>query len=327
MRRTLGTLGILGLLSLSAAPTAVAVPEEKIEICHATGSAKNPFVRISISLNGLNGHGGHSGDIIPPNRLLPGGLNFDAAGQATYGNGCVPVGAPVDPPAQPERPVPPVTEKIEICHATGSAKNPFVRISISVNGLNGHGDHSGDIIPPNTFLPGGLNFDATGQATFRNGCVPVDSSTDLSGKPEQPAPPVTGTTPVTPVTPGQPETPGQTGQLGQPETPGQTGQVGQPETSRQAGQLGQLELSGNMGQLGQGMSAQAGRLGQLEVPGQAGQLGQQSGNAVATNHGLNVQTAASGAEPSEPAPLLLGGFVASLAIAGLWAARRSLLRP
>ena len=38
-------------------------------------------------------------------------------------------------------------EKVTICHRTGSATNPFVEITISVNGLNGHGDHEGDIIP------------------------------------------------------------------------------------------------------------------------------------------------------------------------------------
>ena len=39
--------------------------------------------------------------------------------------------------------------RITICHATGSATNPYVEITISVNGLNGHGDHhdGADIIP------------------------------------------------------------------------------------------------------------------------------------------------------------------------------------
>jgi hypothetical protein len=37
----------------------------KITICHATGSATNPYVLITISVNGLNGHDGHDGDIIP----------------------------------------------------------------------------------------------------------------------------------------------------------------------------------------------------------------------------------------------------------------------
>jgi hypothetical protein len=39
--------------------------------------------------------------------------------------------------------------KITICHATGSATNPYVEITISVNGLNGHAHHQDgrDIIP------------------------------------------------------------------------------------------------------------------------------------------------------------------------------------
>lgn len=37
--------------------------------------------------------------------------------------------------------------KIEICHATRSAANPYVHINVSVNGLNGHGDHEDDLIP------------------------------------------------------------------------------------------------------------------------------------------------------------------------------------
>ena len=37
--------------------------------------------------------------------------------------------------------------KVTICHATGSMTNPYVTITISENGLNGHGDHEGDIIP------------------------------------------------------------------------------------------------------------------------------------------------------------------------------------
>lgn len=38
--------------------------------------------------------------------------------------------------------------KITICHKTGSAKNPYVQISISRNGAaNGHAKHEGDLIP------------------------------------------------------------------------------------------------------------------------------------------------------------------------------------
>jgi hypothetical protein len=42
-------------------------PDGWITICHATGSETNPFVEITISVNGLHGHGGHQdgADIIP----------------------------------------------------------------------------------------------------------------------------------------------------------------------------------------------------------------------------------------------------------------------
>ena len=38
-------------------------------------------------------------------------------------------------------------DKITICHATGSVKNPYVEITVDRSGLNGHGDHPKDIIP------------------------------------------------------------------------------------------------------------------------------------------------------------------------------------
>ena len=39
--------------------------EKKITICHSTSSETNPFVVITISKNGLNGHEGHANDVIP----------------------------------------------------------------------------------------------------------------------------------------------------------------------------------------------------------------------------------------------------------------------
>ncbi len=90
----------------------------KITICHATGSATNPYNEITVSVNGLNGHGKHEGDIIP----------------APVG-GC------------PTSPVVINNGKITICHATSSATNPYNEITVSVNGLNGHAKHEGDIIP------------------------------------------------------------------------------------------------------------------------------------------------------------------------------------
>lgn len=99
MRRLFAALGILGLLSLGVAPTAVATPGEKVEICHATGSASNPYVTNKVDLNGLEGHGGHGGDIIPPNSYLTAGLNYDTVGEATLKNRCKPVEGPAIPPA------------------------------------------------------------------------------------------------------------------------------------------------------------------------------------------------------------------------------------
>src|SRR4029077_2004641 len=76
---------------------------------------------ITISYNGLNGHENHPGDIIP----APAG-------------GC-PKPTPNTPTPQPK--------KITLCHATGSATNPYVEITISYNGLHGHENHPNDIIP------------------------------------------------------------------------------------------------------------------------------------------------------------------------------------
>jgi hypothetical protein len=96
--------------------------EDEITICHATGSETNPYDEITVSLNGLNGHVTHEDDIVP----APAG-------------GC------------PKSPLVIEDGKILICHATGSTKNPYNEISVSVNGLNGHDKHENDVIP----APGG----------------------------------------------------------------------------------------------------------------------------------------------------------------------------
>jgi len=98
------------------------IVDEKISICHATSSKRNPYNEISVSVNGLNGHVTHEDDIVP----APAG-------------GC------------PKSPLVIEDGKILICHATGSTKNPYNEISVSVNGLNGHDKHENDVIP----APGG----------------------------------------------------------------------------------------------------------------------------------------------------------------------------
>lgn len=104
-----------------------APPEERgqnrVTICHSTGSDTNTFVEITIAEEGLNGHRRH-GDIIP----APAGGCPGSADRERDGDG--------DP------------ERIDICHATGSETNPYVLLEdMPLPSLNGHGDHQGDIIP------------------------------------------------------------------------------------------------------------------------------------------------------------------------------------
>ncbi len=89
----------------------------EITFCHANGSETNPYDEITVSVDGLDGHGGHEGDRFP----------------ISEAEGC-----PASLPSSGE---------ITICHATSSAKNPYIKITVSVNGLNGHDKHDGDIIP------------------------------------------------------------------------------------------------------------------------------------------------------------------------------------
>jgi hypothetical protein len=108
---------------VSGCPTSkVVINDGKIIICHATNDKTNPYEELTISLNGLNGHGEHEGDIFP---AAKGGCPSSKTPAAiSTGDG-----------------------KITICHATNSKKNPYEEITVSVNGLNGHNQHEGDIIP------------------------------------------------------------------------------------------------------------------------------------------------------------------------------------
>jgi hypothetical protein len=79
------------------------------------------------------------------------------------------------------------THRHTICHATGSASNPYVRITPSVSGVfHGHMGHQDerDIIPPFTYKNQqySLNWDARGQAIFNAGCAvasPRQQQTDV----------------------------------------------------------------------------------------------------------------------------------------------------
>jgi len=116
----------------------------KITICHATGSATNPYNEITMHFNGLRGHSNHKDDIIPaPERGCPSVTVTPAIITATPAVTATPTMT-----TTPASPTPGnADQKITICHATGSSKNPYVMITISINGLNGHGNHPRDIIP------------------------------------------------------------------------------------------------------------------------------------------------------------------------------------
>jgi len=127
----------------------------KITICHATSSATNPYNEITIDFNGLNGHGKHQDDLIPaPESGCP-AVKETPTITMTPTISMTPTITLT--PTITETPTVTATpeattstdegKKITICHATGSAKNPYVMITISVNGLNGHDKHPGDIIP------------------------------------------------------------------------------------------------------------------------------------------------------------------------------------
>lgn len=137
MKKVLAAAGIAGLALLTiSAPATATGPDDKITICHATGSDSNPYVEVTISKNGLNGHnaqGVHDGDIVPaPAKGCPGADNGDHDGDHGGDHGSE-------------------SKKVTICHATGSEKNPYEVITITEQAwLKGHKDgHNGhtDIYP------------------------------------------------------------------------------------------------------------------------------------------------------------------------------------
>jgi hypothetical protein len=104
------------------------------------------------------------------------------------------------------------SDKVKICHATSSEKNPYTQNEVdasSINNeknkyLNGHGDHEKDIIPPFTYESSsfeGRNWDDGGKKIWENGCNIVEPSPSPT-----PTPTPTETPNPTP-TPTQTETP------------------------------------------------------------------------------------------------------------------------
>ncbi|MET3708242.1 hypothetical protein [Arthrobacter sp. UYEF6] len=100
MKRTLATLGVMGLGLISLTAPAVAAPNMVI-VCHDGAQTGTGWDALQFNVNGLNGHGGHPTDIIPPNTSIPGGLNWTNAGKITYIANCAPLPPGEEPPVYP----------------------------------------------------------------------------------------------------------------------------------------------------------------------------------------------------------------------------------
>ncbi len=103
MKRTIATLGVVGLGLLGATVSANAAPSDKITICHATHSASNPYVEVTISLSALSKHVLDTNDIVPANSgdFMPHGQNLTTENVAILNAGCLVVKPPVDPVVSP----------------------------------------------------------------------------------------------------------------------------------------------------------------------------------------------------------------------------------
>lgn len=173
MRVTSLLMGVVlaaGMLagSLVSVPEAYAKKDNhKVTICHATSSAKNPYVTITVDYHSIvkQGHDQHQGDrdIIPalPMHNYPGKniellhiLEADCkVVDKTDDQPQTP--APTTPqPSQPDKPSDKPSQpnkpgkkdkqhKYTICHATRSATNPYRVITVDYNSIvkMGHGSH------------------------------------------------------------------------------------------------------------------------------------------------------------------------------------------
>ena len=98
MTGRIACVAALAVVAIAATPALGA--SQQVSICHATGSATNPYVLIHPAAAGVvNGHLGHQDarDIVAPftYKGVTYSQNYDAAGAAVLGNGCQ---APATPP-------------------------------------------------------------------------------------------------------------------------------------------------------------------------------------------------------------------------------------
>jgi len=156
----------------------VEVVEGNITICHATSSETNPYEEITVSVNGLNGHGDHEGDVIPmpaegcPVAPVATATDTDmdtdeiavchVTGDAANPYDVVMVASteldayvlanPSDINPMPSTGCPAYLMevndgKVTFCHANDDESKSYAEIAVSVDGLDGHGDHEEDVFP------------------------------------------------------------------------------------------------------------------------------------------------------------------------------------
>ncbi len=128
------------------AATHTAAAPSKLTICHETGSASNPWRRITVSSRAMANPKSQSGKLLRAHLKHTG----DAV---VVGNAACPSASVTPAPTST-----PAT-KITICHKTGSDANPYRRITISSRAvanpssesgklLRGHMRHTGDLLMP-----------------------------------------------------------------------------------------------------------------------------------------------------------------------------------
>ena len=161
-------------LATQVATTTTVVAVGRISICQA--NANGTYSQITVAQNSLNGRNGSSNDIIPaPNDGCPFSvrqyaLQLARSASATTVPGAVPGVTVTTVPNVVDR------SKISICHAT--AAGFYVQITVDRSGLNGHGDHDGDIIPaPASGCPFAVSRQAAPTTTVPAGKIAICHAT------------------------------------------------------------------------------------------------------------------------------------------------------
>ena len=116
---------VVGFAGISAVTTSFASQnhnDHKVTICHATGSNNNPYNKITVDDDAVDGQGnsdhnrsGHQNgeDIIPPGYWDFNGRNWTTEGQAIYRNDCNKPVIVVTPTVAPTIPVPTIPNPTE----------------------------------------------------------------------------------------------------------------------------------------------------------------------------------------------------------------------